>query len=390
MSPGAVTTGAVTPVPPDGRVLVVGGSIAAATAARALRGRGHTGPVTLVSGERHPPYARPPLSKGVLTGTEEPGSAQLPDLADVELRLGVPAAGLDVAARRVTLADGTTLDWDGLVVATGARARTIPGAEAAGARTLRDLDDARELGALVRGARSVVVVGGGPLGMEVASVARDLGARVTLVSDVPPLRALMGDHVSRLLVAAAEAAGVTVVTEPVRELLARDGGGTTAVLASGHRVEGDAVLVAVGCRPNVEWLAGSGLDVGPGGLVVDEFLRAGPGVVAAGDVVAHPHPVGALRTPYWSNAVDQAMAAVDALVEAEPAPFRARPYFWTEQFGHSVKLVGALPDVGEPEEVASAAGTVLRWRGPDGVPTGVAAIDCPLSVPRLRRLLAAG
>jgi 3-phenylpropionate/trans-cinnamate dioxygenase ferredoxin reductase subunit len=380
----------VTPVPPEGRVLVVGGSIAAATAARALRGRGHTGPVTLVSSEQHPPYARPPLSKGVLTGTELPDSAYLPDLTDVELQLGVPAAALDPACRVVTLADGRALPYDGLVIATGARARTIPGAEAAGARTLRDLDDARALGAEIRAARSVVVVGGGPLGMEVASVARDLGAEVTLVSNEQPLRALMGDHLSRLLVAAAEAAGVTVVPEPVAELTARDGGGTTAVLASGRRVQADVAFVAVGCRPNVEWLAGSGLDVGPGGLVVDECLRAAPGVVAAGDVVAHPQAAGSVRTPYWSSAVDQALTAVDALFDTDPARFRARPYFWTEQFGHSVKLVGAVPDVGEPELVETPAGTVLRWRGRNGVPVGVAAVDCALSVPRLRKLITAG
>jgi 3-phenylpropionate/trans-cinnamate dioxygenase ferredoxin reductase subunit len=380
-------------VPADGSIVVVGGSIAAATAARTVRARGHAGPVTLVSSERHPPYARPPLSKGVLTGTEVPDSAYLPALPDVELCLGVPAAALDAAARVVTLADGRELAYDGLVIATGARARTIPGSEGTRIWTLRDMGDAQELGAVIRSASSVVVVGGGPLGMEVASVSRELGAEVTLVSNEPPLRALMGDHLSRLLVAAAEAAGVVVLTDAVQQLAVDAHGRPTAVLQSGRRVEADVVFVAVGCRPNVEWLQGSGLDVGPRGLVVDEFLRAGPGVVAAGDVVAHPHPEGCQRTPYWSNAVDQAMVAVESLLSAEAPPFRARPYFWTEQFGHSVKLVGAVPDEGEPEVVdtpATQAGTVLRWRGADGAPIGVAGVDCALSVPRLRRLVTAG
>jgi 3-phenylpropionate/trans-cinnamate dioxygenase ferredoxin reductase subunit len=383
----------VTVVPADGSIVVVGGSIAAATAARTVRARGHAGPVTLVSSERHPPYARPPLSKGVLTGTEVPDSAYLPALPDVELCLGVPAAALDAAARVVTLADGRELAYDGLVIATGARARTIPGSEGTPIWTLRDMGDAQELGAVIRSASSVVVVGGGPLGMEVASVSRELGAEVTLVSNEPPLRALMGDHLSRLLVAAAEAAGVVVLTDAVQQLAVDAHGRPTAVLQSGRRVEADVVFVAVGCRPNVEWLQGSGLDVGPRGLVVDEFLRAGPGVVAAGDVVAHPHPEGCQRTPYWSNAVDQAMVAVESLLSAEAPPFRARPYFWTEQFGHSVKLVGAVPDEGEPEVVdtpATQAGTVLRWRGADGAPIGVAGVDCALSVPRLRRLVTAG
>jgi NADPH-dependent 2,4-dienoyl-CoA reductase/sulfur reductase-like enzyme len=383
----------VTSVPADGTILVVGGSIAAATAARSLRARGHAGPVTLVSSEQHPPYARPPLSKGVLTGTEVPDSTYLPALPDVELCLGVPAAALDAGARVVTLADGRELPYDGLVIATGARARTIPGADGARIRTLRDIDDAQELGAVIRSAASMVVVGGGPLGMEVASVGRALGAEVTLVSNEPPLRALMGDHLGRLLVEAAEAAGVVVLTEAVQQLAEDARGRPTAVLASGRRIEADVAFVAVGCRPNVEWLQGSGLDVGPRGLVVDEFLRAGPGVVAAGDVVAHPHPAGSLRTPYWSNAVDQAMVAVESLLSVDAPPFRARPYFWTEQFGHSVKLVGAVPDEGEPEVVdtpATQAGTVLRWRGANGAPIGVAGVDCSLSVPRLRRLVTAG
>ena len=138
----------------------------------------------------------------------------------------------------------------------------------------------------------------------------------------------------------------------------------------------------------MEWLAGSGLDAGHHGLVVDEFLRAGPSVVAAGDVVAFPRPEGRGRAPYWQNAFDQAVTAVETLLGRDAEPHRPRPYFWTEQFGHHVKLVGTVSDE-EPEVVEGPTGTVLRWRNDEGRIVGAAAVDSGLSIVKLRRLLAA-
>jgi 3-phenylpropionate/trans-cinnamate dioxygenase ferredoxin reductase subunit len=378
----------VTGVPADGHIVIVGGSVAAATAARTLRNRGHAGRVTLISSEDHPPYARPPLSKAVLTGSDTPESAYLPELDDVELLLGVPAAGLDPVARRVRLADGREVPYDGLVIATGARARTLPGG---GDRvfTLRDLDDAHRLGRLIREGSRLLVVGGGPLGMEVASVGRELGIAVTLVSDAPPMEALLGQHLSHLLVDAAVAAGVEIVRSPVSALSQDDEGRPVAVLADGGRIAADVAFVAIGCQPNVEWLEGSGLDAGPHGLVVDEHLRAGPGIVAAGDVVAFPGEAGNRRTPYWQAAFDQAATAVEVLLGEVGAPHLPRPYFWTEQFGHHVKLVGAVGHAAPPEELPASSGTLLRWRAADGTPVGAAGIDCALSITKLRRLLTA-
>ncbi|MCZ2824611.1 MULTISPECIES: NAD(P)/FAD-dependent oxidoreductase [unclassified Modestobacter] len=377
----------MTPVPADGHVVIVGGSIAAATAARSLRNRGHAGRVTLISSEDHPPYARPPLSKAVLTGTDVPESAYLPELEGVELLLGVPAVGLDPAARTVALADGREVGYDGLVIATGARARTLPGG---GDRvyTLRDLGDAQELGQLMRQGARLLVVGGGPLGMEVASVGRELGTEVTLVSDTPPMEALLGAHLGGLLVEAATAAGVEIVRQPVSEMQQDQAGRPVAVLADGRRVDGDVAFVAIGCQPNVEWLAGSGLAAGPRGLEVDEYLRVAPGIVAAGDVVAFPAESGCRRTPYWQSAFDQAVTAVEVLLGSGDAPHLPRPYFWTEQFGHHVKLVGSVVGDDAPEELPAAAGTVMRWRGSNGAPVGAAGIDCPLSITKLRKLLA--
>jgi len=377
----------VTPVPADGHVVIVGGSIAAATAARTLRNRGHGGRVTLISSEDHPPYARPPLSKAVLTGNDTPESAYLPALEDVDLLLGVPAAGLDPVARRVRLADGREVGYDGLVIATGARARTLPGGGDR-AFTLRDLNDAQRLGELIREGARLVVVGGGPLGMEVASVGRELGAGVTLVSDTPPMEAVLGGHLAGLLVEAATAAGVRIVRQPVSALEQDGAGRPIAVLTDGTRVGGDAAFVAVGCRPNVEWLAGSGLDAGPPGPGGGEWLRARPGVVAARDVGAFPRDAGSSRSPYWQAAFDQAITAVEVLL-GHGVPHVPRPYFWTEQFGHHVKLVGTVPRSGTPEQVPASSGTVLRWRDADGTPVGAAGVDSPLSITKLRRLLTA-
>jgi 3-phenylpropionate/trans-cinnamate dioxygenase ferredoxin reductase component len=349
--------------------VVVGASIAGVTAVDALRQRGFDGRITLVGDEPHRAYSRPALSKSVLTGA---GSVLLPPVGpDVEVLAGTRATGLDAAGRRILLDGAGRLPYDLLVIATGARARRF--ADDGGEVVLRGLDDALALRDRLAAARTVLVLGGGFLGMEVASAACDLGRAVTVVDVRPPLAAL-GPWLAGRFTDAARARGVRLVTAPegVRRL-----DDSTAELGSGARLEADLVVTAIGDRPNVEWLAGSGIPVRDG-VVVDTRCRVNDRVVAAGDVAV----VGRLRrTPHWDAALCQARAAVDALLLGDAAtPYRPDPYYWTEAFGLTAKIAGPLPVAGPPSPVEGSA--LLRW--PEG-PT-VAAINHRISVGKLRRL----
>jgi NADPH-dependent 2,4-dienoyl-CoA reductase/sulfur reductase-like enzyme len=373
------------------RVVVVGGGIAGVTAADTLRQHGFDGELTIVGDEPYAAYSRPALSKALLRDPDDVSAHELPPAAHggTELR-GVGAVGLDPDARTVLLDDGGRLAYDGLVIATGCRAGRL-GEHVDGAPdevTLRTIDDAWQLRARVAERPSVVVVGGGPLGMEIASSCLDNGCEVTLVSQGPPLLAQLGRHLSDLFVSAATARGMRVV-ESAGARLVRGRAGTRVVLAEGPTLEAGLVVSAVGDRPNVEWLGDSGLLEG-GALVADATGRVRPGVVAAGDVASVPTPHGLRRMPLWSSAIDQARAAAAALLGAEPARGDHRPYFWTEQFGLSLKAVGHLPLAGEPELVdgdVDELRMLLRWNGTHAdSSTAVVALNYRIPIPRLRRL----
>jgi 3-phenylpropionate/trans-cinnamate dioxygenase ferredoxin reductase subunit len=365
------------------RAVVVGASLAGVTAVDALRQRGFDGSIVLVGAEPHPPYSRPPLSKGVLKGTDSAGSVMLPATGqDVEVRTGTPAVGLDLDTRRVTLAGGERLPFDHLLIATGCRARTL--GDGTGEIVLRTLDDALALRDRLATAASVLVVGGGFLGMEIASAATDLGRDVTVVDVRPPLAAALGPCLAGLLTAAARERGVRIVVSP--DGVRRSGGAVE--LADGTRLGADLIVTAIGDVPNTEWLAGSGLDV-RGGVVVDDRCRAAPGVVAAGDVTAFPGPGGApRRMPHWDNAIAQARVAVEALLRGDQAPaHRPDPYYWTEAFGLAMKIAGPLPVTGKPEVLQGALAdrsAVVRWT--HAVRPTAVTVNHRLSVARLRRL----
>jgi NADPH-dependent 2,4-dienoyl-CoA reductase/sulfur reductase-like enzyme len=359
--------------------VVIGASLAGVTAVDALRQRGFDGEITLVGDEPHQAYARPALSKGLLTGAESAESVLLPVVGDgVEVLTGTRAAGLDVVGRQVRLEGGGVLPYDLLVIATGARARRLDDA-GRGEIVLRGLDDAIALRDRLAAARTVLIVGGGFLGVEVASAACDLGLSVTVVDVRPPLAAL-GPWLARRFTDAARARGVRLLTAPegVRRL-----DDTTVELGSVARLTADLVVTAVGDQPNVEWLAGSGIPV-RGGIVTDSRCRVSDRVVAAGDVVAMPDPAGRpRRTPHWDSALAQARVAADALLLGDAAdPYRADPYYWTEAFGLTVKIAGPLPVAGPPEFVAGPG--LLRWT--NGRRHTIAAINHRISVGKLRRL----
>lgn len=371
------------------RVVVVGNGIAGLTAADTLRESGFDGELTIIGDEPHPAYSRPALSKALLLDGPDLSAHELPPAAHgaTEL-LGVRATGLDPDRRRVLLDDGTDLPYDGVVLATGSRARRLSALD--GETTLRGLDDALALRARLAGRPSVVVVGGGPLGMEIASGCLATGCEVTVVSQGLPLTVQLGAYLAGVFVAAARERGLTVVDTLAATLEGRDGqeGSPRVVLAEGTVLEADLVVSAVGDVPNTEWLAGTGL-VERGVVPVDARGLARPGIAAAGDLAGLPTPSGPRRIPLWSSAIEQAKAAARALVLGEAAPpLDFQPYFWTEQFGLSLKAAGPLPPAGEPEYLDGGPGggpALMRWPLPDATGTA-AALDYRIPVPRLRRL----
>ncbi|MFD4511688.1 NAD(P)/FAD-dependent oxidoreductase, partial [Streptomyces sp. NPDC058457] len=325
------------------RIVVVGASAAGLAAAETLRREGYDGTLTLVGDELHTPYDRPPLSKQVLSAEWAPDRVTLRaptelDSLGLELRLGVAADGLDVAGRTVRLADGSTVPYDGLIVATGVRPRRLPGE---GAHVLRTLDDALTLRERLGPGQRLVVVGAGFLGAEAAAVAWRLGAQVTLLEPAPvPLAHAVGEEVGRVLSRAHLERGVDLRTGVAVTEVTEDG----VRLADGAEIEADEVLVAIGSLPNVEWLADSGLTVGDG-VVCDEYCEAARGVYAAGDVARWYNPLFgvSMRIEHRTNAAEQGMAAARNLLSpVARKAFAPVPYFWSDQYDMKIQAYGYL------------------------------------------------
>ncbi|MEV6592991.1 NAD(P)/FAD-dependent oxidoreductase [Streptomyces acidicola] len=362
------------------RIVVVGASAAGLAAVETLRREGYDGTLTLVGDEPHAPYDRPPLSKQLLAGEWSPErlalrhSADL-DVLDLDLRLGVAATGLDVPGRTVRLADGSTVPYDGLVVATGVRPRRLPGE---GAHVLRTLDDAVTLRDRLEPGARVVVVGAGFLGAEAAAVASRLGAEVTLLEPAPvPLAHAVGDEVGQVLSRAHLDHGVNLRTGVTVTAVTEDG----VRLADGELVDADEVLVAIGSLPNTEWLADSGLSIGDG-LNCDEYCEAARNVYAAGDVARWYNPLFGvpMRIEHRTNAAEQGMAAARNLLRPEARkPFAPVPYFWSDQYDMKIQAYGYLR---RHDEVAVVEGDleerrfVAAYRTGDRL-TGTLAVGMP-------------
>jgi 3-phenylpropionate/trans-cinnamate dioxygenase ferredoxin reductase subunit len=345
------------------RIVVVGNGIAGLTAADSLRGAGFDGELSIVGAEARPAYSRPALSKALLRGDADLAAHELPapDHGATEL-LGRAAARLDLERRVLSLDDGSEVEYDGLVIASGARARRL--GSGADELVLRTLDDAFALRARIASRPDLVIVGGGPLGMEVASGALEAGCRVTLVANGPPMVRHLGAHLGARITSAAIARGLTLIVAPDARVVERDGRSVVG-RTDGSVVDGDLLLTAVGDIPNTEWLADSGLGC-IGGLAVDTRGRLRREIVAAGDVAAVPTASGHARSPIWHSAIEQARVAAVALLHGDAAPeLRARPYFWTEQFDLTVRVAGRTPLAGEPEFIDGddpAGPALLRWR----------------------------
>ncbi len=374
------------------RIVVVGNGIAGLTACDTLRAEGFDGSITIIGDEPVAPYSRPALSKALLRDGDDLTSHLLPEATHgATERRGMAAVGVDVARQCVRLADGDAVPYDALVIATGTRARRLvrgnPSDPGEG-YTVRTLADALALRARLASRPSVVVVGGGPLGMEIASGAVAAGCATTLVSQGMPLASQLGAWLAARLHHAALAQGLTIMTTGCTEVVTRDGS-SVVTLGDGTVIEAEVIVSAIGDVPNVEWLATSGLLTG-GALVVDTRGLVRPNIAAAGDVAAFPHAGRVARVPLWTSAIDQAKVAAAALLRPDAPELAFQQYFWTEAFGVSLKAIGPTPVAGEPEIAEGTAEQgVFRWRHSNGPWTAVA-LDYRIPIPKLRRLTTLG
>ncbi len=381
-----------------GSVVIVGASLAGLNAAEALRRAGFDGTVTLIGAEKHLPYDRPPLSKQVLAGDWTPDRVELTDhdeLADleVEARLGAAAQSLDLGARELTLADGATVGFDGLIIATGARCRTLAAAEGlAGVHVLRSLDDCLALRAdFDASPQRVVVVGAGFIGAEVAATARRRGLQVTLVEALAnPLSRVLGDEMGRVCAELHRDHGVDLRTGVGVADLVGEGRVRQVALTDGKMIDADVVVVGIGVTPNTEWLAGAGLDLADG-VLCDESCAAAESVTAAGDVARWPNRLfgETMRVEHWDNAAQQGAHAARRLLDPGVGPFAPVPWFWSDQYDRKIQLAGRVrPD----DEVRVVSGSLQERRftaiyGRQGRITGVLGFNRPRQVMRYRTMI---
>ncbi|MEU6592719.1 FAD-dependent oxidoreductase [Streptomyces sp. NPDC046881] len=380
-------------------VTIVGASLAGLYAARELRTQGFDGRLVIVGEEPHHPYDRPPLSKDFLTGRADESGLALTDAdetagLDAEWLLGVRARGLDTRGRTVLLDDGRTVSTDGVVIATGAAARRLPGDSLTGVHTLRTLDDARALRAdLTRGTRRVVVIGGGFIGAETASSCARLGHEVTVVEAAPlPLVPQLGARMASVCAALHRRGGVALVTGTGVAALRGTAAVTGVDLADGRTLPADVVIVGIGAAPNTAWLAGSTLALHDGVLCDDGCVTALPQVVAVGDVAR----VGGARAEHWTSATEQPRVAVTNLLAGHTrATARPLPYFWSDQYDSRIQFAGRyregdtvhvtegeITDEGTP----GTSGFLARYER-DGRTVAVLGVDRPRAFLRARREL---
>jgi NADPH-dependent 2,4-dienoyl-CoA reductase/sulfur reductase-like enzyme len=384
-------------------VAVVGAGLAGLGAVRALRAQGWAGRIVLVGEETHDAYDRPPLSKDFLAGTTPLASIMLAapgdEALDVDVRRGVRAVALHAGERSVELDTGEHVGGAGVVLATGARARTLPAFEAAGVHTLRTLDDALALQVDLSSGARLVVVGAGFIGAEVASTARALGVEVTVVEQAPvPMALALGPELGEVFAGVHRDHGVRLETGiGVKGVLVDgDGWARGVALADGRELPADAVVVGVGSVPDVAWLDGSGLDVVGGVLTDMQGATSVPGIVATGDCSRRPDPVTGrvVRQEHWTNALQHPQLAVAALLGGTPPTVPASaalPYVWSDQYGHRLQIAGQRYPGDSLEVVDGSLADrrfVVVFRR-EGVPVAVAAVDSPKVFGRWRREIAA-
>lgn len=330
-------------------LVIIGASYAGVAAALSARDDGYGGAIRIVADERTLPYQRPPLSKGFLLGQASEQSLVLRDAAffsdkGIDLVLGAKAIRFDRQDRRVELAGGARLDFDTLLLATGSRARrlSVPGAELAGIHYLRSLTDAQTLKAELSAAASIVIIGGGFIGLEVASSASKLGKSVVVIEAAARLlERTVSPVVSQFLLDLHRENGVDIRLSETVARLDKDGGGWTVMTGSGTSVPGDIVLAGIGGQPNVELAVDAGLACDNGILVDAHGTSSDPHIFAAGDCTSHHNNYagGQTRLESVQHAQDQGKAAGSAIA-GKASPYASVPRFWSDQYAAKLQMVG--------------------------------------------------
>lgn len=332
--------------------VVVGAGLAGGTAAMTMRTKGFDGRIVVIGDEPHPPYSRPPLSKALVRGEIEAARTHLRPAAmweqkDVEFVLGRACTELDVASHQVVLSDGERIDYDSVLLATGGRARTLPGQDAVpGVFVLRTLDDALAIRDRLGPGRRLLIVGAGFVGAELAASAAALGTEVTVLeSAAVPLGRALPPQIGEIYARMHRGHGVEIqVNAAVHDVVPSSGGLLTRTTDGAVHVS-DTVVIAVGLVPELELAERAGLAV-DNGVVVDEYCRASaPDVFAVGDIANHPNPLlgHRVRVEHWQNAQHQSAVAAHNMVAADDGDyevFAEVPWVWSDQYDVNLQVAG--------------------------------------------------
>lgn len=361
------------------KYLLIGGGTATARAVEGIREVDADGPITVVTAEHHLPYDRPPLSKGILLGSDDPASATPHDAAwyreqGVQLRLGDPVASIDPEAHTATLISGERLEWERLLLATGSSVRhlDIPGADLPGVFSLRTVDDSLALLDRLKEGGRVAIVGAGWIGLEVAAAARQHGCSVVVVEPQPvPLLGVMGERIGTWFADLHRAHGVDFRFGAGVAAIDGKEAATGLTLTDGTRLRAATVVVGVGIRPNTMLAEAAGLTV-DNGIVTDEALRASHADIwAAGDVANWQNRAlgRQVRVEHWANAYDGGLAAGRSMA-GERVAYDPQPFFYSDQYDAGLEYTGYVPRGTETEVVLRgdpASGAFLAfWVVPEG------------------------
>lgn len=381
------------------RYLIVGASAAGLSAAQELRSTGFSGELTVVDQDPYMPYERPPLSKGLVPGITSPLAPLVDEETlrelDIELICGTAVHGLDMVRHRVELTDGQSLTAESVLLATGARPRTlrVPGAELDGVLQLRSAADAWKLNDRLAAGGPLVVIGAGFIGLELASAARAAGVDVTVVETLAaPLAAALGPTLSTWLLDMHRAHGVSIHLGVDVEAFVGRGSVEDVVLTDGRRLPAQTVVVGVGVEAEVDLARRAGL-VCSDGIVVDEYGQTSdPWAFAAGDVACQPHPHLAVpgRIGHWDSALRHG-AAVGATMAGRPTSHSAVPYLWSEHYGGVLQSYGRHrvgDDVVIRGSIDSDRAVVVWLRS--GVPVATAGFGAARDVRAIKSLIEAG